>query len=567
MKSLLKKHELLIFIVAFVLIKQLLVLTLPINAYSTAGHDDRLMINFSNSILHGDWLGSYSEMTLVKGSFFPFFLAVDSIIGIPYTMAITLLYSFSCIVFIIGIKSLFKTKISLYIMFFILLFNPVTYADDTFLRVYRNCLTASQILIITGCMFAIYFNRNKKIRNIIPWSIGSGIGLASLWHTREDGIWIIPFIFIVIIITLFSIFRNKDTFFEEKIIKGLFVFLPIIFLLTSSWMIAALNYSHYGIFTTNELNKSNFTKVIKLMYSVQPSEDIDYVSVPRSTMNKLYVASPALNSIKNDIESSLDQWSAVGKKGDDLEVEDGWFFWSIRSGVSAAGYYENAKKANEFYEKISKEIESGFSSGKLIKRGTMPSALMSPWKASYADLLPQKIISTYLYVATYDGVQTQIIESIDDKNNGIRIFERITNNLALYPGEDSYQGDHFRVKILNKIAAVYQKTGLVFFLVAIFCYLVISFLSLTKNKREKYELEDTWLVLTGLLGSMSVLILGVSYTDISAYSAILYSYLSGAYPLMISFEIISISVLIENLIYNYLSSGGNYSKKKFKSIK
>lgn len=552
MGSLIKKHNFFIFIAIFFLIRQLLVLMLPLYSISTASFDDRLLMDFAYSITNGGWLGPYSEMTLVKGMFFSFFLGINSLVGIPYSISVTLLYSFSCIIFVIGIKKIFKTKIPQYFIFIILLFNPVSFADCTFLRVYRNCLTASQVLIITGCMFAVYLNRNNKIKAMIFWSIGAGIGLASLWHTREDGIWIIPFVIMVIIITVFSIVNNKMIRKKQKIIKCLIVALPVVILMISTGMISTINYINYGVFTTNELSNSNFTKTIELLYSIQPSEDIDFVSVPRSTMTKVYTVSPSLNRIKNHIEPSLDQWSGSGVGVNDLEVEDGWFFWSLRSGVASAGYYENAKKAEDFYKNVSKEIESGFKSGKLTKRPTMPSALMSPWKSSYAIQLPRVFISGFLSVARYDNVQTSINESVDDQNNGIRLFEKMTNNLSLRPGEDPSRGDNIRVNILNKITTIYQKTGLVLFGLAIFCYLVIAFLSSTKKKREKYKLEDIWLVLTGLLGSVAVLILGVSYTDISAYSAITYFYLAGAYPLIISFEIISIYIIFETLLYKYV---------------
>jgi hypothetical protein len=42
-----------------------------------------------------------------------------------------------------------------------------------------------------------------------------------------------------------------------------------------------------------------------------------------------------------------------------------------------------------------------------------------------------------------------------------------------------------------------------------------------------------------------VLILGVAYTDISAYVAISYWYLTGAYPLMIVFEGLGAYILFD----------------------
>lgn len=41
-----------------------------------AGYDDALMVNMANSIADFHWLGAYSNVTLLKGPFFRFFLLV-----------------------------------------------------------------------------------------------------------------------------------------------------------------------------------------------------------------------------------------------------------------------------------------------------------------------------------------------------------------------------------------------------------------------------------------------------------------------------------------------------------
>lgn len=70
---LISKYRLVIFMISFILIKQLLVINMPLFAHAGAGHDDRLMINMADSLISGEWLGDYSEKTLVKGLFFPLF--------------------------------------------------------------------------------------------------------------------------------------------------------------------------------------------------------------------------------------------------------------------------------------------------------------------------------------------------------------------------------------------------------------------------------------------------------------------------------------------------------------
>lgn len=534
-----KKNRLILVMLLLVIIKQMLMLGLPIFAYSTAGHDDRLLMNFADSILKGEWLGSYSQMTLIKGSLFSLFLAFNNILGIPYSIAMTTIYSFACILFILGIKDLFSSKTPLLILVIFLLFNPISFADETFFRVYRSALTASLILIVIGSMFALYLRRYKNKWNMLLWALAGGTGLGCLWNCREDGIWIIPLVLMVVIITVFSIIFKKGITAKEKTIKCLVTTLPIILLFLSTLVISGINNTYYGVFTTNELNNSSFTRAIQLIYSVQAEEDIENVSVPRSTMKKLYKVSPTLNEIKIDIDKSMDQWSWYEDNLEVREVEDGWFVWSLREAVASAGYYKSAQMSEAFYEKVSSEIESGFSSGKLTSRPTMPFTLMSPWRTEYWQELPRAIMVTIHYIAGYEAIETTVLESMDDGSSGIRLFEKLTNNLARYPGENVKWNDQVRVDILNAITFVYQFFGVFAFLLAMLSYGVISILILKKKWRKKFQVLDSWLILSALLGSVFVLSMGVAYTDISAYVAISYWYLAGAYPLIIVFIIIS----------------------------
>ena len=66
-------------------------------------------------------------------------------------------------------------------------------------------------------------------------------------------------------------------------------------------------------------------------------------------------------------------------------------------------------------------------------------------------------------------------------------------------------------------------------------------------KRRLAKVKDTddrdlsvWLVLSALLASYFVLLGGISYSEISGWNAILYWYLSGAYPILIAFEALAV---------------------------
>ncbi|WKY44809.1 hypothetical protein Q5O14_01545 [Eubacteriaceae bacterium ES2] len=525
------------------MIRFVLVLGLPIFAHAGAGHDDRLMIGFADSILNGDWLGQYSEMTLVKGAMFPLLLAFNRLVGIPYVLGMTALYAAACLFFIFVMKDLVASKKFLLLLLAFLLFNPVSFADETFFRVYRNSITAAQTLLIVGGMFGLYLNRKAKLSRMIFFALLTGISFTTFWLTREDGIWLLPFLVVAILITIISIVLENKKKQAEIVKRSLITVIPIVLMLLGTWTISAVNAHYYGVFTTNELNDDPFSKTIKMMYSIEDPVEADNVSVSREKMAMMIDVSPTLQSIEDDISESMDRWSWYDEDVAVREVEDGWFFWSFREAVADAGYYQNPQMAASFYEAVYDELSAAVDSGILSQRSTMPSALMSPWRTEYLQQYPIAILKTAYYIVNYKEVHSNVLMSIDDGQNGIRLFEKITGNVANYPSEDQETIDLLKASLLNKITLIYKLTGLILFLAAGIGYLRLSWFLLRKKHGEKRF--EIWLLMTAIALSILVLILGVAYTDISAYVAISYWYLTGAYPLMIVFEGLGAYILFD----------------------
>ncbi len=555
--GILKKYRFIICIIVFAIIKQILVANIPITPYPNQGYDDNMMVDMAVQIRAGDWLGEYTSNTLVKGPFFPFLLAVINYLGFSYIGVMNLIYTIACIYFIYTIKDIFKTKKSLFAIYLILLFNPVSYAFWTLQRVYRNGITLAQAIVVIGSLFAMYQRRNKKVRDMLPFAIIGGLTLASLWLTREDGIWILPFVLVVTLIVLISILymkiKEKKKFKITKTLVGKVIvsILPLIILFGSMNVIRTINYAKYGVYVYNEINDGYFGKVIKAMYSVKTDEDIQYVTVTRNKLNKIYEYSETLSSIKPQMEASMDAWDYNDRHPGDTQVEDGWFWWALKEAGENAGIYENAQTANEFYRKVYEEIEQAKKDGNLETQMSMPSNLMSPWKASYWVELPKTMIEITWYIINFEDVETvNYAVDIPDDADGIRRFEAFTNNLAVGNTEDT-NADYITkytekyVDRLNFIGNIYQISGAIIAIIAFICYIIMT-MKLIKSK-DKSDTLDAWLLITGVGLSLVVLILGVSYNHITSCYSKYYMYLSGAYPLVTIVCIASICYILERI--------------------
>lgn len=558
MKKILKKYGFIIAIIVFAILKQLLVANIPITPYPNQAYDDNMMVEMSKNIRAGNWLGEYNSNVLVKGPVFPIILAVINYLGLSYIGTMNFIYTLSCIFFVYTLRRVLKTKKSLLIVYLVLLFNPVSYAVWTLQRVYRNGITLAQVLFIIGSLFEMYQRREEKAIKLLPFGIIGGISLASLWLTREDGIWIIPFVIVVTLIMAVSIiieyFKKNNNgkmkvHLKSFIAKLIICILPIIILFMSLNIIRFINYNKYGVYEYNEINDGYFGKVIKTIYSVKTDEDIKYVTATRKKINILYEYSETLNSIKNELEASMDAWDYNDRTPGDTQVEDGWFWWSLKQAAENANKYENAKTSNEFYKKIYNEINQAIKEGKIETQISMPSNLMSPWKANYFIELPKQVLRTMWYVVNFEDVKTVNASTdipIDEK--GVSKFEAMTNNLAATREEDNSIDNASKytkkyVERVNAIGNLYKYTGLILAVISFLSY-IITTLKLIKGKNEHL---DIWLLLTGIACSLIVLIGGVSYNHITACFSRYYMYLSGAYPLVSIFCIVNICYVLENM--------------------
>ena len=572
MKKFVKKNWFIICILVFTIIRIVLTTNIPITAFPSQVYDDNLMVKMAESIRSGNWLGEYNSNTLVKGPFFPFLLALINYLGLSYINIMNIIYVIACAYFIYTIKNLFKAKVSLLIIYIILIFNPVSYASWTLQRVYRNGITLAQVLFIIGSMYALYERRNQKsIKNIIIFPIIAGLALSSMWLTREDGIWILPFIIVVIFITIVSlILKNRaDNNKKIKINKDLtykvvVAILPIIILFISLNTVKLINKHYYGVSIYNEISDGYFGKVIKIMYSVKTDENIEYVTVTRNKLNKLYECSETLNSMKEELENSMNAWDGADRKPGDGQVEDGWFWWALKAAVEEKGMYQNAEMANEFYKKIYEEIDTAIKEGKLETQISMPSNLMSPWKSEYFTKLPVEMARTSWYIANFNEVETVNRAS---ENDG-RLYEALTNDNAIYTTDLNGNPDIMTkytqkyVDRVNSIGNIYKKIGVIFTLFSLVIYVIFTINVIRKKYRK--ELINTWLLLTGIGCSLIVLIAGVSYNQITSCFSRYYMYLSGAYPLLIGFWGISICKIVEFVKYDVRK---NKNKNDFQNVK
>lgn len=647
--------------------KQFLVYNLPIMAVPRGIHDDWIMVHMADALRNGQWLGEYNDLTLTKGMFFPLYLAVINFLHLSYLNVTALLYTVSCMLFVYALRPLLKKDWACLVLYLVLLWNPVSYSVQAFQRVYRNSISYIQVLLIFGGLLALWLRRREPVRKQLLWLLTAAAGMVSFFYTREDAIWVEPFLIVFVLVYLGSMFflwRKEHA--KAYAVKAVLVLLPFLCVWGAGQLIAQENYNHYNIRLTNELQKGGFAEMYKSMMAVKPEEDIPGVTMTREKVARMCDECPTLKELEPYIHSSRLYWAGSEENEKDWEVRDGWVFWIFRTALMQAGYYTDGETVNRVCLQIRDELETAMDEGRLTRQATMPSTYMSPWREGYLGDLFGALGKAIAYTTTYDEMETLVyLYSEPDDNGGIPLFERITGDKAVWYESDlvemagwyaSYEGmdgvtlqaetadgavlgtaeftesadiaaylagqgieapgsekcrfslklsvedkpqtlylkayrngtlldsyelsdDLTRVEsgtsclnldwywdvperhgflakinykgvLLNGIRQVYHVTGTVAAAAGVLAYLALC-VRMLKRRLQKVKDEDgrdlsVWLTLSALLASYFVLLGGISYSEISGWNAILYWYLSGAYPVMIAFEGMAVLFLVQD---------------------
>lgn len=334
----------------------------PIAILSNAVYDDSLFINHAINIANGGWLGGYNQLTLAKGPMYSVFLAINYFLGLPVTLAHSLLFLFAVYFFIFAISKFIKNKYFLSLIFVVTLFNPAVIP----FRVIRDYITGSLVMIMLSCIImSIYALPSMKKRS---WfSVCSGFVFGLLWLTREDVIWLVPGIIIFYMVICKKIwcidFRIKS------IISFLGMFLiGFLFVNTS---IQIVNKIKYGQFITVDFKEHNFEAALNSLQSVRVGNVVPFVPVPGKVRNQIYQVSSSFTELKSYLESDT---GFNSKNSDGCKIypdscgdyAGGWFMWAFRDAVAHNGHYKTAEDASSFYRKMAHEIKAACFQKKLI---------------------------------------------------------------------------------------------------------------------------------------------------------------------------------------------------------
>lgn len=418
-----KGHKLLLAFLAAAVIKQLLVIGIPICPAVGTPCDDELMRDWAFSIAGFDWLGDFNAYTFMKEPGFAIFLAVCYKLHLPYIYVLTLGYSAACMIFCTALKNIFSSKKYVLCIYLVLLFHPISYCSTVLQKIYRNGLGVILTLFVFGGLLHLYFSIcQEKMQKPLFWSAFTGLSLGYLWITKSDTVWILPFTVTVCLVMFVMLLVRCRNF--KSLPRYLCLILPFlgIFLCTNG--IKFLHTQRYGISSIEYYGAAmdEFTHI-------KSGQKNDKILLSRQQLKELYDISPTLASVRGELEASMDEHSLYDTHPEDDEVETGWLGWAFIRGFKDAGVYEDSEKSNLFFKNLYEEMEAAFADGRLEKT-VVPKA-----QKYYVDTperrreLLGRTLEAVVYMASNRKTSARLYSAENRKTEAsVKAFERISRN-------------------------------------------------------------------------------------------------------------------------------------------
>ncbi|MCU7917746.1 MAG: hypothetical protein KZQ95_05245 [Candidatus Thiodiazotropha sp. (ex Epidulcina cf. delphinae)] len=357
----------LLLVVSAAMIRYLLTAGMPLIAHAQGTFDDALFIRLADSLTAGEWLGEYDKLTLVKAPLYPLFIAANYFMGFQFKAMEHLLYILACVVFYFA---LLRTSVNRYLAlapFLLLLFSPYYHSS-----VERGWFyTALTLLVVTG-MF--YLTSLRMVSGVIGrrHSLLLGLGLATLYLSREEMIWLYPLLMVAFILLFYRADRRGMVVQMGKTLPLVLLgaALPVL-------VVMSVNYYNYGLFGVTDASSRQFTSAMKTIKRVRSGAEIPFVDVSQDALHEMYRVSPTLSGLEPYLSGDIgEQWSKLMCRREASacgEIGGGYFFWALRDAVEASGGFQHYPETQKIFSNIHDELNEACNNKRLdCSRGVWP---------------------------------------------------------------------------------------------------------------------------------------------------------------------------------------------------
>ena len=196
-------------------------------------------------------------------------------------------------------------------------------------------------------------------------------------------------------IFIYKLYKNISI---KRILKTI---IPFIIIIIGFNIVSFVNYKHYNIYTYNELENSSFEKAYNKILQIKDDEKEEYFSIPKSTFYKLAETSKKFGLTKEEIDKHFESLDKTNE-----QIDNGNIIWFTRNIIYNKYRFKDGKEANDYYERLNKELDQLFKDGTLERESSFPIIYINLPNKNEITKIPGNLIKTIWYTSSYKNIKT-----------------------------------------------------------------------------------------------------------------------------------------------------------------
>lgn len=528
-----------ILVALFALVKMSLVGWWPFLSLTHLQHDTLIFINQAISILEGNWLGPYSEFTLMKGPATPMWIALMNFLGIPLLMSHHLIYLGASILLMLAFRRFTSSNGFILFVFVLALFSPFTFNYGAIASAFREMLHQPLVLGLIALSIILFadFIKDRSINTGL--CILFGVMLLLFWNNREEGAWIVPWFLWLIAVMTTHTYNSRQTG-NLRSVSNLaqVVLIPFAIWGVGTMTIAWKNYQEYEVFTVVELKTPQFKRAFGGLIGIKAETWHPRYAAQSDVLDKLYTL-PSGGELDLDHKENEKRKPILSLK----------LPWNFRTAVADAGYYEKGGQAVlGFYDRIGIDIEAACERRDFECEDPVL-GIFPPWHSGYTERFTRT-----LWRVLQRALNIEFHQTIHDfHSTGTprdRLFvSRLVNSpiRAIETDGDRSSPDFYyrlkknKTKYSVKIIDAYRMFTPTLFWLAV-AGLVLAFYTTARN-RKMSGLDAVYL---GIAGTLLVQLVMLTILSVTGYSSSIRLYFLF-YPVLYTFIALGVLSITRNI--------------------
>ncbi|MGI8890497.1 MAG: hypothetical protein ACR2G0_06895 [Chthoniobacterales bacterium] len=316
---------------------------------------------YIRSASHWYWGTPYDWIAFIRPCAYPLWIALIQLIHLPLRLAIELLQLGGALILIFGLRSLGVSRLAGLLSFSLICLHPIAYQENDY-SMSDTFYAAMLWLVLGGLLFVL-------ARPGFWQAFGTGVAIAILWNTREEGLLLF---LLLALTTIFAFYIRR--FSLPGLHRSQNYRTIIVVWLTATTLILSVytvNRSVFGSFARSEMTAPVFQSLYHSLLRIKPAEPKPYAPITTDTIQRAFAVSPTFAKLRAPLTGPLgESWrvETYRRTGTANEIGVGWIVWATRQAAAAEGYFSSSKAARRFFTKAAEEIKRACDTGRLPTR-------------------------------------------------------------------------------------------------------------------------------------------------------------------------------------------------------